>query len=152
MNEIVKVTFDTEKLQSIAQAILAEAQKQGATQAEVGIGLNNGFSVTAHDGDVETVEYNQDKVVEIKVYVGKRSGAASLSDLRPEAVKAAVEAACHIAKFTSEDPMSGLADKNELALQFPKLELAYPWAVTVEEALQWHVSVNAKRARLINVS
>jgi PmbA protein len=85
---------------------------------------------------VETVEYNQDKVIEITVFFGKRSGTASISDIRPEAFKAAVEAACHIAKFTDEDPAAGLADKSELAFHYPQLELAFPWDVTVEQAIR----------------
>ena len=31
--------------------------------------------------------------------------------MRPEAIRAAVEAACHIAKFTDEDPDAGLPEK-----------------------------------------
>ncbi len=136
MNDIERNVFDTAKIQAISKEILDEAKRQGATQAEVSIALNKGFSVSAHDGQVETVEYNQDKVVDIKVYVGKRSGAASLSDLRPEAVKAAVEAACHIAKFTGEDPCSGLADKEELGFDYPQLALSFPWAISVEKAIE----------------
>ena len=60
---------------------------------------------------METVEYHQDKVIEITVYFGKRTGSASISDMRPEAMRAAVEAACHIAKFTDEDPAAGLRGK-----------------------------------------
>lgn len=136
MNTIIKADFDTDKLQQISRDILAEALRNRATQAEVGIAVNKGFSVTAHDGDVETVEYNQDKVVEIKVYFGKRTGSASLSDLRPEAIRAAVEAACHIAKFTDEDPAAGLADKSELAMQYPDIALNFPWSISVEKAIE----------------
>jgi PmbA protein len=136
MNEIDKVEFDTEALQAVARDILAEAKRQGATQAEVGIALSKGFSVGARETQVETVEYNQDKVVDIKVYVGKRSGSASLSDLRSEAVNDAVSAACHIAKFTGEDTYSGLADKEEMGFDYPKLQLAYPWSLSVEKAIE----------------
>jgi PmbA protein len=136
MNTIVKADFDTEKLQQISRDILVEAKRHQATQAELGITVNKGFSVAAHDGDVETVEYNQDKIVEIKVFFGKRTGSASLSDLRPEAIRAAVEAACHIAKFTDEDPAAGLADKSELTQQYPTLDLNFPWSVSVEKAIE----------------
>ena len=87
-------------LKNIAQDILQEASRLGASQAEVSVHGSKGFSVTARQGDVETVEYNQDKAIEITVYVGKRSGSASLSDTRPEAIRSAVEAACHISRFT----------------------------------------------------
>src|SRR3990167_608474 len=110
MNEIVQSVLNLNQLQHLSKDILEEAARLGAHQAEVSIGANKGFSVTAREGEVETVEYNQDKVIEITVFFGKRSGSASLSDIRPEAIRAAVEAACHIAKFTDEDPASGLPE------------------------------------------
>lgn len=136
MKEIKTFSFDPNQLQSISQDILKEAARLGATEAEVSIGASKGFSVTAREGDVEKVEYNQDKVVEIQVYFGKRTGASSISDLRPEAIKSAVEAACHIAKFTDADEAAGIANKDELAFSYPHLELAYPWSITVDEAIK----------------
>lgn len=136
MSTMIKANFDVNKLQQISEDILAEAARNGASQSEVGIAVNKGFSVSAHDGDVETVEYHQDKAIDIKVYFGKRTGSSSLSDLRPEAIRAAVEAACHIAKFTDEDKTAGLADKSELALNYPQLDLEFPWDITVEQAIE----------------
>lgn len=136
MNPLEQSMLSDKKLQSLCFAILELAKKQGASDAEVAVTANKGFSVSVHGGDVETVEYNQDKVIEITVYFGKRSGSASITDVRLEAMQAAVEAACHIAKFTDEDGAAGLADKNELAMHYPQLTLAYPWQLTVDEAIQ----------------
>lgn len=124
------------ELQLIAEHILKEAASRGADSAEVSINTDKGFTVTARDGAAETVEYNQDKVIDVTVMFGKRRGSASLSDVRPEATRAAVEAACHIAKFTDEDPMAGLADKNELGFNYPQLELSFPWHISVEQAIE----------------
>lgn len=123
-------------LKQIATDILQEAIKQGATSAETDIGVNKGFSVTARKGDVESIEYNQDKIIDITVYFGQRTGSASLSDLRPEAIRSAVEAACNIARFTDKDLCAGLAEKELLAFDYPHLDLAYPWNITVEQAIE----------------
>ncbi|OGT45106.1 MAG: metalloprotease PmbA [Gammaproteobacteria bacterium RIFCSPHIGHO2_12_FULL_41_20] len=131
-------------LKTIALTILQEASRLGASQAEVILHGSKGFSVTARQGDVETVEYNQDKSIEITVYLGKRCGSASLSDTRPEAIRAAVEAAHHIARFTDEDPYSGLAEPNELAFDCPEIDLFYPWSITVEQAIQLACDCEAK--------
>ena len=136
MTQTQKSVLNTDELQSIASVILKEAAKRGAHQAEVSIASNKGFSVTAREGDVETIEYHQDKSIDVIVYFGRRLGAASLSDVRYEAICAAVDAACHIAKFTGEDPASGLAEKSELGFNYPELQLAYPWNITVEEATE----------------
>jgi len=135
MNELQTTEYTQDRLQALAKQILEEAAKQGASSAEVDIGINKGFSVTARKGDVESVEYHQDKNVDITVYFGHRSGSASLSDLRYQAICDAVKAACNIARFTDEDPYSGLADINELAFNYPQIELAFPWDITVEEAI-----------------
>jgi PmbA protein len=131
-----KAVMTKDELQAIANVILTEAAKRGADQAEVGIAANKGFSVTARDSDVETIEYHQDKTIDVAVYFGKRSGTAGLSDISHDAIVAAVEAACHIAKFTGEDKASGLADKEELAFNYPELKQAFPWNITVEEAVK----------------
>lgn len=136
MNEITTALTEVSQLQSVAKDILAYADRLGATQAEVSVSADKGYSVSAREGDVETVEYNLDKVVEITVYFDKRTGTASISDLRPEAVKSAVEAACHIAKFTDEDPPAGLADKEELGFNYPELPMSFPWDISVEDAIK----------------
>jgi len=135
MNQIKKALLTPAELEQISKRILADASQHGASAAEVSISTNKGFTVTAHDGDVETVEYNQDKIVEINVYFGQRRGSVSISDLRAEATQAAVQAACHIAKFTDADPASGLAEKEELAFHYPQLDLTFPWDISVEKAI-----------------
>ena len=62
MNEIDKILFIATQLQTIAKDILQEAKRHGADQAEVSIQRNKGLQFSAREGDVETVEYNQDKV------------------------------------------------------------------------------------------
>jgi PmbA protein len=137
MSEVVLVDlFNPSKLQQMVADILQESKKLGATSAEVDVAVNRGFSATVRMGDVETVEYNQDKIIEITVYFGKRSGSASLSDTRPEAIRTAIQAACNIARFTDEDPFSGLADKDLLAFNYPSSDLFYPWDITVPRAIE----------------
>lgn len=136
MKSVEKTPFDTAQLQEVAQIILKEAARRGATEAEVGVAANKGFSVIGRNLDVETVEYNQDKSIDITVYFGKRTGSASLSDIRKQAVHDAVEAACHIARFTDEDPAAGLADKEELAFNYPQLDMGSAWNITVEQAIE----------------
>jgi PmbA protein len=135
MTEVAQKTdLNTQELLEVSEVILKHAAKLGADEAEVDIGANKGFTVVAREADVETIEYHQDKVIEVTVYFGKRCGSASLTDIRESAVHDAVEAACHIAKFTGEDPASGLADKEDLAFDYPDLPMTYPWDIAVNDA------------------
>lgn len=129
-----KTDLNAQQLLEVSQMILKHAAKLGADQAEVDIAANKGFTVVAREADVETIEYHQDKVIDVTVYFGKRSGSASLTDIRESAVHDAVAAACHIAKFTGEDPASGLADKEDLAFGYPELKMSYPWNISVNDA------------------
>jgi PmbA protein len=132
------------QLQNLVSDILDETKKYGATSAEVDLGVNKGFSVTARKGDVESVEYNQDKSLDVTVYLGQRTGSASISDLRPESITSAILAARNIAKYTDEDPCAGVADKEELAFHYPALELAYPWDISVERAIEMAIECESK--------
>lgn len=136
MTELVQIAFSNVDLKNMAADILAEAKQQGATSAEVNISVNKGFNVTVRKGDVETVEYNQDKIIGIDVFFDKHSGSASISDIRPEAIKAAVRAACNIARFTDADEYAGLADKELLAFDYPEMDLVFPWPISVEDGIE----------------
>lgn len=136
MKEFDQTTFNIDNLETISQEILEEAKRQGADQAEVTIAANKGFTVSVHGGDVETIEYHRDKAIDITVFFDKRMGSATLSDLRPEALSDAVKAACYIAKFTDQDPASGLAEIDQLAFNYPELKLASHWHITVEQAIE----------------
>lgn len=128
--------FNPTVLEKLAAEILQEALKQGATSAEVALGVNKGFSVSVRMGEIESIEYNQDKVIDITVYIGQRTGAASLSDIRPEAIRSAVQAAMGTAKYTDEDKYSGLAEKELLAFAYPSLDLSHHWNITVDQAVE----------------
>lgn len=135
MQERVHVGLNEEQLKTLVKHILDEALQQGASHAEVDVGMNKGFTVTARKGDIETVEYHQDKIIDITVYFGKRIGSASLSDMNNDAIKSAVKAACHIARFTDEDQYAGLADYDRLAFNYPDVDVAFPWHLSVENAI-----------------
>ncbi|HSW69727.1 MAG TPA: metalloprotease PmbA [Gammaproteobacteria bacterium] len=133
---MLEVWNNPEYVKNVAADILKEAARQGASSAEVDIGLNKGFSVTSRLGEVESVEYNQDKIVDITVYFGHRTGSASLSDLRFDAIQSAVAAACNIARFGDKDIYGGLAEKDLLAFNYPELNLSFPWDISVEQAIE----------------
>jgi PmbA protein len=125
-----------DSMAEIAQRSLRLAKERGASDAEVEVSAAVGQAVTVRRGEVETVEYNRDKGLSITVFFGQRRGNASTSDLMPEAIERTVEAACAIARHTSEDEAAGLPDAERLLQgRAPDLDLFHPWALTVEEAI-----------------
>ena len=121
-------------LKGLVEQILDEARRLGATAAEVSVGNTTGLSVGVRKGELETVEFNNDRGFGITVYVNDRKGSASTSDASPTAVQNTVQQALNIAKYTEADPCNGLADADLMARAFPHLDIDHPWAVDVEEA------------------
>ncbi|MGC1854795.1 MAG: metalloprotease PmbA [Candidatus Aquirickettsiella sp.] len=111
------------------------AKKLGATQTEVSINHDTGFSVMVRNQEVETIEHNRNKSLGINVYFGRKKGSASTSDFSPQAIKSTLEAAIHIARFTTEDPFSGLAEPKFLEKEPPDLDLYHPWSIDPQNAI-----------------
>jgi len=124
------------QLADLVRRALDEARRGGATQAEAGVSLDTGLSVTVRLGDVETLEYQRDRGMGITVYVGRRKGSASTADLGWPAVAETVAKALSIARFTAEDDCAGLADAALMAREIPDLELAHPWDIDAERAIE----------------
>ena len=125
-----------EDLESIIERALQEARDRGASQAEAVVSQDTGLSVGVRLGEVETLERQRDRSMGITVYLGQRKGSASTADFSVEAVSATVAKACSIARFTAEDACSGLADASLMASAPPNLDLAFPWDVTVDHAIE----------------
>ena len=130
-----RFSFSPDHLQSMSAEVLAEAKAQGATAAEVEVSEGYGLSVTVRRGEVETIEHNRDKGISVTVYIGQRKGFASSSDFSKAALKASVEAARNIARFTAEDDCAGLADPALLAKNPVDPKLLYPWSIDVPGAI-----------------
>jgi PmbA protein len=123
-------------LQQQVEQIVAEAKRQGATACEVAVSLEQGLSTTVRQREVETVEFNRDQGFGITLYVGHRKGSASTSASGPDAIRETVAAALAIAKHTSEDEASGLADAALMAKDQPDFDLYHPWDITPEQAIE----------------
>ena len=121
------------------------AQKAGAT-AEVGVTKVSGLSVSTRLQEIENVEFTNDGALGISVYLGQQKGNASTSDLSEEAIKNTVEAALAIAKYTSPDDCTGLADKELMAFEAPDLALYHGASVDVEQATK--LALEAEKAAL----
>lgn len=125
------------KFCNLANDIISKAKKMGASCVEVDAGISSGFSLNVRKNEVETIEHSNGKNLGVTVYFGYRTGSATTSDLSSQAINAMLEKACYIARFTSEDPFVGLADKTLMAYDYKELDLDlyHPWRIKVEAAI-----------------
>src|SRR5206468_10041957 len=126
----------TATLDHVAQMILGTAKAGGATAAEADVSQAIGLSVTVRKGEVETVAYNRDKGIAVTAFIGKRRGHASTADFADDSIRATVDKAIAIARFTADDPFAGLADPARLASDPPDLDLYHRWPLSVDQALE----------------
>lgn len=125
------------ELEAVVNLVLEEARRRGASQCEAEASLHQGLTATVRLGEVDTIEYQRDRGLGVTVYFGQRKGSASTADIGAQAVRDTVEKACTIARFTAEDPCSGLADPAQLAREIPHLDLDHPWALPPDTAVEF---------------
>ncbi|MFT7314682.1 MAG: PmbA protein [Paraglaciecola sp.] len=123
-------------IQEIVADVLKLAKQKGATQAEASMSKVRGIAVSSRLKEVETVEFTNDGGLGITVYQGSKKGSASTADLSPSALKLTVEKAIEIAKYTGDDPCSGLADSDLMAYDYPELDLYHPIELDTDFAIE----------------
>jgi PmbA protein len=124
------------ELKTLIEATLKEALSAGATSADAGISVDSGLSVSVRLGEIETLEHQRDRGLGVTVFVGQKKGSATTGDLSWPAVSSTVHKAISIARFTAEDSYAGLPEPDTLARQYPDLDLAHPWDISAEAAIE----------------
>jgi PmbA protein len=124
------------EFQAMAEHLLEAAKAKGATAAELDIEKGTGLSVEVRMGQVDKLQYHRDQGINLTVYFGHRKGFASSGDFSPQALADTLDAACRIARYTSEDDFNGLADADQMATEFPKLDLYHPWELGADQAIE----------------
>src|SRR5271155_3182245 len=95
-------------LKQLATDVVARAMRGGATAAECVVREGDEFSTLVRLGQVETLKESGSKGIGVRVFFGQRAASTYSSDLTPEGLRTMVDAALHLAKVTSEDPLSGI--------------------------------------------
>jgi len=130
-------------LEMLVQMALDEARAMGVDQAEVAASADIGLSATARLGDVENLEYTNDRGIGITVFKDSRKGSASTSDVRPEAIREAVQKSCTFASCTAQDKHAGLADAELMCTDIIDLDLDHPWPIEAADAIRMAIDCEA---------
>ena len=139
--------LDKGELEDIVRVVLDEATSLGVDQAEVAASHDIGLAATARLGEVESLEYTNDRGVGITVYKDQKKGSASTSDFSVMALRETVAKACSFATFTAADECAGLADADRMAVEIPDLDLAHEWDIQSEDGNSSRDRVRRCRAR-----
>ncbi|NQY42204.1 MAG: metalloprotease PmbA [Legionellales bacterium] len=124
-----------EKLLSLTKYTLDQISAKGVTSAEISTGIYSGLCINSRLKNLENVEFNKEKGITITVYFGKQKGTASTTDITDNSINDTINAACSIAKTVSKDIYSGLAPKEQMAFDYPDLDLFHYWETSVEDII-----------------
>ncbi len=141
-------SFSQDALRTFSHDTLAIARQLGAAQTAVEVSESHGLSVSVRKGEQETVEHNRDKALGVTVFLGKPGsfshGSASTADFSPASLKATVQAAYDIARYTAIDDCSGLPELSTLYKgKSPDLGLYHPWDITTAQATELALQAEA---------
>ena len=110
----------------LAADLLRQANRFGATEADIIIADGETFSVQVRLGAVDRLTKAREKRLGLRVFVGRRSASTSTSDFSKESLDQLVTQTCTLAKAVVEDPLSGLPAAEQMAIERPDLDLHDP--------------------------
>jgi len=102
-------------LNDLAELIVTEAKKRGATDCNVAISAGEEVNVGVRMGEVEELTGSQGRGLDFRAFVGKKSALTSTSDFRPEAIVQMVADTVAMAAATEEDEYAGLPEVEHFA-------------------------------------
>ena len=129
--------------QDLARDILAMAGAKGASQGDVVMVESDSFFVTVRLAEVEKISQAQQKRLGLRLFFGSRSASASTSDISTKSIERLVEDTTRMAQATAQDPHSGLPAAEDLAREFPELDLLDEQgrSISVDEKIQIALAV-----------
>ncbi|WP_433589233.1 TldD/PmbA family protein [Candidatus Profftella armatura] len=133
-----KFIYSKSEFQQLAQDMLNYAKKIGASHSSIEFNEGNGFSVFVRKGKIDVIEQNNDKNMNVIIYIqdGKKMfyGNSSTSDFCKKSLYDTINAAYNIARFTASDNFAGLPDENTLEMNPLDFKLYTPWFLSIDDA------------------
>lgn len=137
-----------DELETLVEFALDEARSLGVDAAEAAASQDSGLTTTARFGEVESLEYTNDRGIGVTVFNDSRKGNASTSDLSPQAIREAVAKAVSFANVTAQDEYAGLADPDLMCKEVVDLDLDHPWDLDADAAIA--LAIESENAGLRN--
>lgn len=131
-----------------AKNLLNAAKAKGASEGDLLVVEGDAFSAQVRLNSVEKISSAHGKSLGLRLFFGKRSAITSTSDFSPASLDRLLNDTCELAKIAEEDAFSGLPEKEDYALTFPKLDLVDEEidSISIEEKIE--LALRAERAAL----
>jgi PmbA protein len=131
-----KIDKDTSNDIDLLQDLVSRAKKAGADAADAVLFEGTSLSHARRLGKTEKLERSESQDLGLRVLVGKRQAIVSSSDRSPKMLAELVERTVAMAQAVPEDPFCGLADPEELARDWPSLDMLDPVEPSAETLIE----------------
>ena len=109
------MTFDLERMSSLAEDVVSRAQKRGASLAECTVQEGAHLSAKVRLKEPELVEEAASRALGLRVMLGQKVAVTYTSDLSKEGVARLIEDAIELAELSQPDPFAGAPDSSLLS-------------------------------------
>ena len=120
----------------LLQDLVSRARKAGADAADAVLFEGVSLSHAQRLGKTEKLERSESQDLGLRVLVGKRQAIVSSSDRSPKMLAELVERTLAMARAVPEDPHIGLADPDQIAQQWPALDMLDPDEPSAETLIE----------------
>lgn len=108
---------------NLLEDLIRKAKGAGADAADAVLFDSASLSLSQRLGKTEKLERSESGDLGLRVFIGKRQAIVSSTDRSAKALDELVERAVAMARVVPEDPFTGLADPDQLAREFPDLDV-----------------------------
>ena len=122
---------------SLLDALLEKAKKAGADEADAVIMHGISLGASYRLGKSEDLQRSEGRDLGLRVLLGHRQAMVSTTDFAEETLDTLVERAVAMARAVPEDPFCGLINSEQLARDWPDLELADSREPQTEHLIDW---------------
>ena len=127
---------DGQDVLNLLADLIAKAKKAGADAADAVAIAGTSLSHTRRLGKTEKLERSETQDLGLRVFIGKQQAMVSSSDREPVILDELVERAVAMARAIPEDPFCGLADPDQIAHDWPELDIFDPSEPTAETLIE----------------
>jgi PmbA protein len=125
-----------QKSTDLLSSLIEKVRRLGADAADAVLVEGVSLSHARRLGKTEKLERSEGHDLGLRVLVGKRQAIVSSNDWSPTALDELAERALAMARTVPEDPYCGLAAPEELARDFPKLDMLDPNEPSAETLIE----------------
>jgi PmbA protein len=133
MNDIARQSANDIDL---LQDLVARARRAGADAADAVLVEGTSLSHARRLGKTEKLERSEGQDLGLRVLVGKQQAIVSSSDRSPKMLAELVERTLAMARAVPEDPYCGLADPDQIAHEWPALDMLDPIEPSAEDLIE----------------